>query len=147
MSLRSVRPSSAHVDGDHAVPDGLVPAAGSETRVTPDHHKPTAALGHKLHRPLKLLRCERRPGDIAANDHVILEQLLARRRISPPRIINALKDLALGILVVDQQRGAPDARVFLEPPGASVAPEVVYLPCTEPEWPMDAGRSERARDC
>ena len=103
-----------HVHRNHAVPDRLIPPAGAEAAVAADHGEPAAALADQLGRPLELLGGERPSRDITTDDHVVIQQLFAARRISAPAFGEAMQPGMRGVHVVHAHRDACDVGVLFQ---------------------------------
>ncbi len=115
VELRGVAGAvAAHVDRDHPVPGGPVPAARAEAGVPADHRETTPSLGDQLDRPVDLLGREGRLRDVAANHHVVTQQLLAGGGIALAGVVDP-EEVLLGIhLGVDRHRQAFDVGVLDE---------------------------------
>jgi hypothetical protein len=104
--------AAGHVDGDELVPRGLIPAAGAEAGDAAHHREAAAPLGDELDGPFELFAGERAAGNVAADHHVVLQQLLARRGEAAEPVVDANQPWTLHVLRVGDHRQALNVLVF-----------------------------------
>ena len=85
-----------------------------EAGVAADHGEAAASLGDELDGPVELFLREGGAGDVAADDDVVAEQLLAGGGEAEAAVGNALESLGLVVLGIDLHREALDVGVFDE---------------------------------